>query len=412
MKMKKFITFLVVISTFLLVACDSSDDNITVAIWDTNQQPGLQLIIDEFTEETGIEVELQVIPGGEYWTLLEAGVQGGDMPDVFWMHSDQFQMFADNEILLDLTEKIDESEILNLDGFFEDIVELYNFDGQQFAVPKDIDTIALWYNRTMFEEAGVATPDETWTWETLLEAAEALTLGDGSQYGIAWNVNNGQEAFYNVIYSMGGYVINDDQTTSGFDNPNTIEAMEFVDRLIPTMPSIEEMSENGPHILFPSGMIAMATQGSWMVSSFSDNDFLLEHANVAVLPMAADGTRVSIYNGLGWAAAADGPNTEDAWRLIEWFSTEDMQRRQAELGVTMAAFEGTSDDWANSVPEFNLQAYLDMTENMVILPHSRNTQAWTHMFADELIPVWMGERDMEEVLIEISEEMNRLLDLE
>lgn len=62
---------------------------LTVAIWDNGQQPGLQEILNDFTAATGIETQLQVIEWSSYWTLLEAGASGGDMPDVFWMHSNE-----------------------------------------------------------------------------------------------------------------------------------------------------------------------------------------------------------------------------------------------------------------------------------------------------------------------------------
>ena len=75
-------------------AADSSQNSgdggkITVAIWDNGQKPGLQEIINDFTAETGYQVDLQVITWDSYWTLLEAGASGGDMPDVFWMHSNE-----------------------------------------------------------------------------------------------------------------------------------------------------------------------------------------------------------------------------------------------------------------------------------------------------------------------------------
>lgn len=386
-------------------------DALSVTIWDSFQEPGLRQIMDEFTNETGIHVNLSIVTWNEYWTMLQAAAQGGSLPDVFWMHSAEFQRYADNQMLLDLTELIADSDRVDLDRFYSDIVELYNYDGRQYAVPKDIDTIALWYNRSMFDEAGIPYPDETWTWDTLIEVAESLTEDDGSQYGFAWGPENDQEGYHNLIYSLGGYVINEDRTLSGWDHPQTIYAMTYVERLLPFMPSLEMLAENSTHVLFESSQIAMSTFGSWMVPAFANNDYLLENAGVTVLPMSADGNRVSIYNGLGWAAAADGPNTEEAWRLIEFLGSEDMQRKQAELGITMSAFEGTSDTWINSVPEFNLQAYLDMTDNMVIRPFSRNATAWQRVAQTRLQEVWQGV-SVTEILPEIAEEMNRLLEEE
>ena len=205
---------------------------LNVAIWDNGQKPGLDQILADFTKETGIETDLQVITWDSYWTLLEAGASGGDMPDVFWMHSNEATKYMSNDILLDLTDKVASSEKLEMDKFPSDIKEMYQYDGKTYAVPKDIDTIALWYNKDMFDEAGIAYPDDTWTWDDLYDAAVKLTKDDGSQYGIAMNPSNEQDGWMNVIYSMGGNVISDDMKKSGFDDPNTIKAMEYVDKLV------------------------------------------------------------------------------------------------------------------------------------------------------------------------------------
>ena len=184
------------VMTASLAACGGSGDKgaseggkdkggkLSVMIWDNYQEPGLKEIIADFTEETGIEAELQVVQWNEYWTLLEAGAQGGEMPDVFWMHSNESQRYMSNEILLDLTDKASDSELVDMSKYPEEIKELYTYDGKVYGIPKDIDTIALWYNKTMFDEAGVDYPDETWTWDTVVENAKKLTKEDGSQYGI------------------------------------------------------------------------------------------------------------------------------------------------------------------------------------------------------------------------------------
>ena len=386
---------------------------LTVAIWDNGQQPGLRAIMDEFTEKTGIPTELQVITWDSYWTLLEAGASGGDMPDVFWMHSNEVQRYMDGGILMDLTDKIASSEVLEMDKFPEDIKKMYQNDGKTYAVPKDIDTIALWYNKTLFDEAGIAYPDETWTWDTLYDAAVKLTKDDGSQYGIAMNPSNEQDGWMNIIYSMGGKVISDDRKTSGFDDPNTIRAMEYVDKLIKTaMPPATVMSETGTDVLLQSGKIAMLSQGSWMVAAFKDNDYIAQNCDVAVLPKdAVTGNRVSLYNGLGWAAYEGTKNPEGAWQLIEWFGSKDMQYKQAQLGVTMAAYEGVSDEWVNNTDLFNLQPYLDMLNNstLVFRPHSRATLTWWNMMTSELKAVWSGNAGVEETCLKIAEEMNKML---
>lgn len=386
-------------------------EKLIVGIWDSNQQSGIQKILDEWTAVSGIEAETQVTTWNEYWTVLEAGASGGTLPDVFWMHSNVSQKYMENGILLDLTDQIAKSEVIELENYYADIVNLYSYDGKHYAIPKDIDTIGLWYNKTYFDEAGLDYPDESWTWETLREAAKKLTREDGSVYGYAINTSNNQDSYYNLIYSYGGSVISDDKKTSKMDDPKTIEAMEVVEGMIQdgSVPDLQTLSENGTQVLFESGKVAMVTQGSWMVPAFRDNEYTAANCDVAVLPSGPK-SRVSIYNGLGWAADANGKNPDAAWSLIEYLGTKEAQLRQAELGVTMSAYKGTSDAWKNSVPGFDLQAYLDMLDaKLVIRPYSRNTTVWETMIQQDLGPVWTGNKTMADALKEIAAKMNAIL---
>ena len=166
------------------VSAQAKDKTLTVAIWDNGQKAGLQEIMDEFTKETGIKTELQVVEWSSYWTLLEAGASGGDMPDVFWMHSNEAVRYMSNDMLLDLTDKIADSSEIDPANYPEDIWGLYTYDDKYYAVPKDVDTIALWYNKTLFDEAGLEYPTADWTWDDVTEAAKKLTKDDGSQYGL------------------------------------------------------------------------------------------------------------------------------------------------------------------------------------------------------------------------------------
>lgn len=378
-------------------------------IWDTYQEPGLTEILGDFTEKTGIEAEIQVVTWDEYWTLLSAGAQGDSMPDVFWMHSNEAERYMSNGMLLDLTDRIAESDSIDLSKYPEDITELYTYDGKNYAVPKDVDTIALWYNKTLFDEAGIAYPTADWTWDDLYEAAKALTK-DGV-YGFACSATNNQSGYYNAIYDMGGYVINDDKTASGYDDPNTIKALQYFEKMIQEgiMPSQQVMSESAEDVLLGSGTLAMTTQGSWMLSAFKDNEYIAENCDCVELPKdAATGKRVSIYNGLGWAASAKTKNADAAWQLIEYLGSEEAQIKQAELGVTMSAYENTSEAWAGSA-DFNLQAYLNMMDDMVIRPYSKQTVTWENAVNEELKKGWTQEVSMEEACKNAAAVMNETL---
>lgn len=395
-----------------LSTTDLSSRKLVVAMWDKNQLDGIQEIVKDFTSETGIEVDIQVTPWDQYWTMLEAGATGGSLPDVFWMHSNEFNKYAQYEMLLDLTDKINSSELIDLSKYPEDIVEIYNYEDKQFAIPKDIDTIALWYNKTMFDEAGMEYPNENWTWDDFRNACEKLTKEDGSQFGYALKPTNNQDGWYNTVYSMGGSVISDDKKESKMSDTNTVKALEFITGIIKdgSTPAYEVMTENNPEALFEAGKVAMITQGSWMLAELCNNDYVKANCDVAVLPKdSATGNRVSIYNGLGWVASANTSYPEEAWKLIEYLGSKEAQQKQSDLGVVISAYDGTTENWVKAYPDFNLQAYLDMMNNLVIRPYSKTTITWEEMISEKLIDAWTGKREVKDICNDIEVEMNDIL---
>ena len=197
-----------------------SVDTITINIWDANQQEGLQKIADDWTAKSGVKCNIEVIDWDNYWTLLEAGASGGEMPDVFWMHSNTAQMYMENEILLDLTDYIAADSAIDQSNYYEGVWNLYNSNGKQYALPKDHDTIALLYNKALFDQYGVDYPTDDWTWDDMYEAAKKISEGsNGDAYGIAMNTSNNQDGWYNLVYDYGAEVITEDHkgTTIGSD---------------------------------------------------------------------------------------------------------------------------------------------------------------------------------------------------
>ena len=212
---------------------------------------------------------------------------------------------------------------------------------------------------------------------------------------------------------MGGYVISDDKKTSGMDDPNSIKAVKLFTDMIAagSCPDLATVSETDPNELLCAGKTAMAINGSWMLAGYRDNEYAAANCDIAVLPYTnTPDDRVSIYNGLGWAAAANGKNTDAAWSLIEYLGSKEGQTKQAENGVTMSAYIGTSDAWVNSVDFFNLQAYMDMLDaTLVFRPYSRDTTVWEDMMIEKLQDAWTGEVPVDEVCKNIADEMNAAL---
>ncbi|MBE6001764.1 MAG: extracellular solute-binding protein, partial [Sarcina sp.] len=209
-------------------------NSLTINIWDSNQQAGLQEIVDEWSAESGISAKIEVVDWDNYWTLLEAGASGGTMPDVFWMHSNTAQMYMENDLLLDLDDYIANDESMDMSKFYQGIVQLYTrSDGKVFALPKDHDTICLLYNKAIFDQYGVDYPTADWTWEDMYEAAKKITeASKGDVYGMAMNTSNNQDGWYNLIYDYGAEVITEDHKGTTIGSPEGKAGMEMVRKLL------------------------------------------------------------------------------------------------------------------------------------------------------------------------------------
>ena len=416
---KKIAAIVCLLSLVFALSCASAEV-LEVKIWDNVQLPGLQAIADLWTEQSGIDVNIQVVTWDEYWTLLEAGATGGSLPDVFWMHSNSAQMYMENDMLLDLTKYIKKSDVVKMENYYQGISELYSYKGKQYAMPKDHDTIALLYNKAIFDKCGIAYPDETWTWDDYYAAGKAITeAGNGEFYGAAMNTTNDQDGWFNIVYDFGGYVISEDKKTSGWNDENTKKAMEFVGKLCSDVFAPQPLvAENGTDGLFRNGIAAMISQGSWMINSFYTDDHAADYG-WAVLPYydrndngaVDEGERCSIYNGLGWAASANAKNPDACWSLIEWFSSEEMQKKQAELGVTMAGYLGASDAFSGAFPGMNIDAFLKMESEgtLVFRPYSKYTTRWSDQYQKGLVTAWNDPGQMNAILDKLAADMNALL---
>lgn len=139
---------------------------LTFQIWDVAQKEGMEAMCAAYTQQhPEVSIEVQVTSWNEYWTKLEAAATSNQMPDIFWMHTNEILKYADNGMLADC------SDIVEKDKFSEiSLSNAMGSNGTLYAVPKDKDTVGLVYNKEMFDAAGVAYPDENWTWDDLVSA--------------------------------------------------------------------------------------------------------------------------------------------------------------------------------------------------------------------------------------------------
>lgn len=372
--------------------------NLTFQIWDVAQRDGMQAMCDAYTaQHPNVKIEVQVTSWNEYWTKLEAAATSGQMPDIFWMHTNELLKYADNGILADCSDIVDTSKFSEVS-----LSNASGSDGTLYAVPKDKDTVGLVYNKEMFDAAGVSYPDESWTWDDLTDASQKIYDATGKYGYMAYG--DDQLGYWNFVYQNGGYILNEDKTQAGFTQPATAEAMKFYIGLqqYDWCPDQNYFAETAPGTAFFSEKGAMFFEGDWNILAELQNYPEMQGKwDVAVLPKApnpvnGDG-RATISNGLSYATAANNKNLDTVKDVLKFFGSEEGQRIQGESGAAIPAYIGLEETFLGVFKEYdiNMQVFLDMFDYSIQSVNNASRPEWKSKVSDELLKIYAGTVDID-----------------
>lgn len=391
----------------------SAQEQVTIkySIWDANQAEGMEAIIESFENENpDIKVELQVSGWDQFWTQLEASAGTNSMPDVFWMHPSQVLRFGqEDNILYDFSELLGSSEKVSKDVFVPEILELFTQNEKVLGIPKDYDTIALWYNKKIFDEAGMDYPNEEWTWDDLVTAAKELTDTEKGIYGFL-APQHGQPGYYNIIYSNGGYIVSEDYTESGYKLEETQKAVQDwanlgIEGISPSQADFAELDVNQ---YFQSGKAAMSYFGSWSTSAMAKNEFTNENTDLTVLPSGTKG-KISVISGLSNSVNANSKNLDAAIKFAEYLGSEEAMSIQGKYGSAIPARIGSDNTYLEAFPQFNVKAYLDQVENAKTQPQHISSARRESIENEFLVQVFGGQKRIEEISDELVKSVEAVL---
>lgn len=324
------------------------------AIWDHNQTDLSRRLIDLFeSRNPHIRVEFEVIELKDYWNVLADSAAGRGPIDVAWMNAPNFGTYASAGSLLSMQSLADTGRI-DVAAFPDSLIDLYSADGELFGVSKDMDTVGLFYNPTLFDAAGVNYPTENWTWADLRAAAVELTTDDVWGFGAATDT---QTNLFPVIAQNGGQVISADGTAIMLDSDEACEAVEWLyrfqaDGLGPSQLLLDDTNQRD---LFIDGRVAMIFDGSWQASQIAASDLAVE-----VAPLPSGEQRANIVHGLAWVALSRTRYPKAAREFITFLASAEAQLLQAESGAVISSRAGTQQAWVDEVGDsFDATVFID-----------------------------------------------------
>ncbi|MEZ4709471.1 MAG: sugar ABC transporter substrate-binding protein [Caldilineaceae bacterium] len=327
--------------------------------------------IDSFeAANPDIKVQLECIPQ-DYGTKLLAQLAAGTAPDIFQNGDGDVAKYVQEGAVAPLDDYINGADGLDMNVFLPGIADFGVVDGHTYYLTKDYSPLVLYYNKKLFDEAGVAYPTAEWTWDDLLAAAQALTKEDGSQWGIQvpnnWGDLQWLRGVLPLIYQNGGTVISDDgmTTTGHLNSAETVQALQWYADLILThkvAPNKADIDALAGVDLFQTGKVAMLWTGRWPLKDFLANPDL--SIGTVGLPAGSAGHA----NALCWAGFtlnAAGENKDAAWKFLKYIAAGDGASEFADYAFT--AVQAVAEAQHLDTDEYNAPIIADL-QNVKPLP--------------------------------------------
>lgn len=364
-----------------------------------------------------IIVKLDHTPYRGYVDKLLTRIAGRSAPDIICTEVDLFVTFQAKGALLDLTPFVNASPEFSIKQFYPEIINRFTVNGKLYAIPRDTAPFAcVYYNKKLFDEAGVPYPKDDWDLNDLLDKAKKLTKLDGdervTQYGFyAW-------AWQNFVYAFGGSMVDDVNKPSRctLGSKESIAGLSFYSDLInkykvhPTSTAMTNLAM-GVQGMFITGRLAMFSSGIWETPGLRKVSGL--DWDVAMFPKGPTGKRAFGTGGSGYCILKESKNPEAAFEVIKALAGRAGQTKLADTGLAQPAIKdiAQSEHWAlDNKPPRN-KSMLDGAMKYVIYEpfHPAWREAKELYINPELDMVFSGKKSVEEAVKGFTVKVDSLL---
>ncbi|QYR22468.1 extracellular solute-binding protein [Paenibacillus sp. sptzw28] len=397
-----------------------------VAFAQPHEQKMYTQLIKKYQEKyPHVKVNYITTPPADYPTKLQAMIAGGQTPDVFYASPENVSFMVDTNQLLDLTPYIEKTSIFNVDNIWKKGLSKYTRDGKTYALPKDVGPFAYAYNKTLFEKAGIPTPDPKTplTWDEYISIAKKLTLDDKGNNAESPDFNPKKIKQYGAgfwwhepaVWGNGADYINEDGTKVTIDDPKFIESLQFVADLrnkYHVVPSSEDETAMGGYTRWLNGTVAMFPMGPWDTAAFWDLKF-----DYDLMPWPSNnGTWGTWLGSQGFGVSAKTKSPQEAFDLVAFLSVDpDIQREAMTMGLQVPnLIDMAKNDYLKMTDKkpVNKQVFLDVIETNGHDWSFEKTydREWYDLFNSSVTQVWEGKKTPEAFVKELQPKMQELVD--
>lgn len=305
---------------------EASGEKVKLQFWDFHteaEEEFFRKMVDEYNKsQDQVEIEYSTYNQTDYTTTkLPTGFASGAGPDIYMISPGDFMKFAKSGLMADLTPYFPEG---SKEDFLPASLEAVTVDGKIMALPYELETLGLYYNEKMLNDAGLAVPK---TWDELYTTAKALTTDKVS--GLILPPDKGPYMnfiWYPFLWQLGGNVLSEDGSKSTFNTPEAAKALDYWGRFFQEGISPAKL-QKGPFEIDHLGeeTAAMQIVGTWAVNR-AEEVFPDVPIKLAPLPLPEGGTPATAAGGWKFAVNGKGDHVEEAAKFIMWVFAEDPAR--------------------------------------------------------------------------------------
>jgi multiple sugar transport system substrate-binding protein len=292
----------------------------------TDEANELQAILDELNASSDVYEIVQDSNPAEYDTRLITQLTGSSGPDLFWVSAQRAAQLASEGAMLDITDRLAASghSAANTDDYYDSSFVPFTHDGKVYGLPWLQQPVMMYVNKDMFDAAGVAYPNESWTWDDFIDAATKLTKDASGKHAgeagfdadnvVQWGFTlNGWPPVQLFIWQNGGEVITEDFSESPIDRPEAVEAFKFYAELVngPLTPPQQIIRDRGFDTMFRNKQVAM-----FMGGAADDLDFNVENVQAFMVPGGPNGTKATFADILGMGINAKTKEPDAAFAAL------------------------------------------------------------------------------------------------
>lgn len=401
------------LSLSLLAACGNGDEESsseessdTLSVWmmgDGNET--VQPIFDAYTEETGIEVDLQSIPWSAAHDRLLTAVASGEGPDVVQMGSTYMAEFTDAGALLDISDYIESSDALSPENFFEGNVATTMFDDNYYGVPWYTETRALYYRTDLLEEVGY--PEGPSNWEELYDAAVKLSERGDNMYG--FDINLKEQTFGPMFAKQNGSEIINDAGEPVLNEPEFVEAIEYLHSFVEAGATTnQDLGIELSQSFGGEGIVPMFISGPWSISMIEDQTTDIEGKwDIRTLPEGPV-SNVSNTGGANLAVWSSSDHPDEAMDLIEHMVSVDSLMTYYD---TTSSLPALVESWEEEpFQDEKIAVFGEQLENSEHMPLIEGWDRMSQAYLSSFEQIMVGGADIQETLDNLNEEVKTIIE--